>query len=104
MRRIFPLALAFAGCASSTSVSKPPDRAAVHKISALASTRVFPASPSDDCTETKQSFEQPIKIVEDLGIERHPSILGFPIAFSRAADVHSLSGFYAATPDGEPLP
>src|SRR5262249_33418800 len=58
---------------------------------------------SDPCRPTQLRFSEPIVVAEDLGLRRDPGVVGFPIAFSRQSDIHSLRGFRAETRDGHPL-
>jgi hypothetical protein len=73
----------------------------IEPLRASSSTAAFAAS--DSCPRTTHPFSLPIAVVEDLGVPRYPQVLSFPIAFPRSANLKSLSGFYAATPDGRAL-
>lgn len=63
-----------------------------------------PSPLPDECTRTEHTFEQPIAVADDTGLERWPPVLAFPIAFPRAARLSSLSGFFASTAGGPRLP
>jgi hypothetical protein len=103
MRRALLLYLAAAGCASADRGGRTMHALAVQPPFSSTSSPE-PVVASDACPEAKAPFLQPIAIVEDLKIPRWPPVVGFPIAFSRGADVRSLNGFYAAASDGTPLP
>jgi exo-rhamnogalacturonan lyase-like protein len=93
------ISMSLAGCASQEAV-----RDGARAVRPLASSSPRAEVPSDPCPEASIRFEQPIAVVEDLKLARRPAVVGFPIPFARDAGVHSLTGFFAATPDGVPLP
>lgn len=104
------------GCASAAPLPSGPSSqpaAAAAKAPARSGGGVLPvtlsgasgaAPPLDPCPRTPHAFRQPVAITEDLGIERWPPVVRFPMAFPRGADLRSLVGFVAATPDGALLP
>jgi hypothetical protein len=109
VKRKAAIALLCAGCATT-----PSREGSVHAFVAGGKRSVRPAEyrgrisvfapDSDPCPETTRSFQQPIAVVEDQRIARHPSVIGFPIAFAKDVDIRSLAGFRAVTLDGVALP
>lgn len=112
----FALFVAGAGCAgaggdgsasggASAEARRGPSRESgqLIGIDPLASTATIALSASDACARAAAKLAVPIAVVEDFGVPRYPPVLSFPIAFSRDANITSMTGFLAATPDGRPL-
>lgn len=116
MRRALWACVLAAGCASTEAPPVLSDSApatkqkpsaesgralGVEPLAASTSSAAF--VPADSCARTTHPFSTAIAVVEDSGITRYPAALSFPIAFPRTANLRSLTGFHAATPDGRAL-